>query len=181
MTARAHFRTVLLLICAIYVLKVVVLVVFFPPIIITVQRISNPTVSGGAQKSPEFFLELDDWNIQVSMHEEHVSPHFGTGKPFWSPVWRNVRIGPGVSYKRVESQALSNDSEYVVRSIRKGISVSFWSIVVSSLLLIGIALLTRHLKRSRLNGRLTNTCQCGYDLTGNVSGICPECGIAIKC
>lgn len=31
-------------------------------------------------------------------------------------------------------------------------------------------------KRSRNSRRC---CQCGYDLTGNVSGICPECGTPI--
>ena len=27
---------------------------------------------------------------------------------------------------------------------------------------------------------LPNHCKCGYDLTGNLSGICPECGDAIE-
>jgi hypothetical protein len=39
-------------------------------------------------------------------------------------------------------------------------------------------LITRNLRR-RLNERGLPTCiPCGYDLTGNVSGICPECGSA---
>lgn len=27
---------------------------------------------------------------------------------------------------------------------------------------------------------LPNHCKCGYDLTGNVSGVCPECGTPIE-
>ena len=28
--------------------------------------------------------------------------------------------------------------------------------------------------------RYDSLCQCGYDLTGNVSGVCPECGTRIE-
>lgn len=42
-----------------------------------------------------------------------------------------------------------------------------------TLLLLGVLLLWRGLSRRIKAG----TCvQCGYDLTGNVSGVCPECG-----
>ena len=33
--------------------------------------------------------------------------------------------------------------------------------------------------RSRRNKRLRDYCRCGYNLTGNVSGICPECGSGV--
>lgn len=43
-------------------------------------------------------------------------------------------------------------------------------------LLGGAVLWLRHLDRHRVPGH----CQrCGYDLTGNVSGTCPECGDAL--
>lgn len=41
--------------------------------------------------------------------------------------------------------------------------------------IIMLSVLSRHLFRiSRIVK--PNTCECGYDLTGNVSGRCPECG-----
>ncbi len=34
----------------------------------------------------------------------------------------------------------------------------------------------------RSDGRIKTGCaKCGYDLTGNVSGVCPECGLAVGC
>jgi hypothetical protein len=36
-------------------------------------------------------------------------------------------------------------------------------------------------RRRRLRWRLAGRCDCcGYNLTGNVSGVCPECGVAVK-
>jgi hypothetical protein len=41
-----------------------------------------------------------------------------------------------------------------------------------------LAWLVLHLRRRRRLG--TNLCiKCGYNLTGNVSGVCPECGTAV--
>lgn len=35
--------------------------------------------------------------------------------------------------------------------------------------------------RRQLNALAIPTCvSCGYDMTGNASGVCPECGAAIK-
>jgi hypothetical protein len=58
--------------------------------------------------------------------------------------------------------------------------------VIGSLVLAGAALgflwlaLASHRKASRQRKRLKNghCVPCGYDLTGNVSGVCPECGTA---
>jgi hypothetical protein len=39
----------------------------------------------------------------------------------------------------------------------------------------------RRFLRAELHARGVAICrQCGYDLTGNVSGVCPECGAAIE-
>ncbi len=42
--------------------------------------------------------------------------------------------------------------------------------------LAGGFLMVRHLNRPAPRG----FCPCGYDLTGNVSGVCPECGTKIQ-
>src|SRR5262245_28797653 len=56
----------------------------------------------------------------------------------------------------------------------------FWNVIYIPLwipfllLALPAALLWRHDRRRRAFG----ACTCGYNLTGNVSGRCPECGIA---
>ena len=62
-----------------------------------------------------------------------------------------------------------------------GVMVVMAALLLSPILLLTVALLIdRHrLRRAqRLDG---GHCQsCGYDLTGNVSGVCPECGVRIE-
>ena len=51
----------------------------------------------------------------------------------------------------------------------------FWLIMLA----LSVAPCLAYLRRRR-NRRLkaSNLCRaCGYDLTGNVSGVCPECGV----
>jgi hypothetical protein len=46
-------------------------------------------------------------------------------------------------------------------------------------LLVWTPSMVRHFRRFRY--RRANRCpRCGYDLTGNVSGQCPECGAAVR-
>jgi len=47
------------------------------------------------------------------------------------------------------------------------------AVVTASALLFGAAIV-------RQRRGLAGVCSCGYDLTGNVSGVCPECGMAIR-
>jgi hypothetical protein len=54
-----------------------------------------------------------------------------------------------------------------------------WLVIVPHwfLVLISVAVLfisTRHSKRP------IGACQCGYNLTGNTSGVCPECGATVE-
>jgi hypothetical protein len=51
-----------------------------------------------------------------------------------------------------------------------------WAIALVGLLGIGF-LFFPYTSRFKLDVRCSMICgQCGYDLTGNVSGTCPECG-----
>jgi hypothetical protein len=49
--------------------------------------------------------------------------------------------------------------------------------LVLGFVFFGYGLLVRHLAKRASAGHCA---RCGYDLTGNVSGICPECGHAIS-
>ncbi len=53
--------------------------------------------------------------------------------------------------------------------------IPFW--VPAVLLLPGLAALIPWRRRRRTVGHCT---QCEYDLTGNVSGVCPECGAPVR-
>jgi hypothetical protein len=56
-----------------------------------------------------------------------------------------------------------------------------WNLVLPAWLLVGataalpLARAVRHVRTARLR-RPGHCPRCGYDLTGNVSGMCPECG-----
>lgn len=51
----------------------------------------------------------------------------------------------------------------------------FWPVAVLAMLYPGIAFIRGPFRRYRRRKR--NQCQsCGYNLTGNTSGVCPECG-----
>jgi len=56
----------------------------------------------------------------------------------------------------------------------RSLFLPMWPVLVTMLIVTAVVL-RRHLKRPR-----GNVCaQCGYDLRGNVSGRCPECGTPV--
>lgn len=61
------------------------------------------------------------------------------------------------------------------------VSFSVWIVLVLGLMCLS-ALFPRWVREWRLNRNKTvNVCmKCGYDLTGNTSGTCPECGRSIS-
>ena len=67
---------------------------------------------------------------------------------------------------------------FIVRHIRRwkavAIFVPFWFVVVCGSAAPACWLLSQRRKRRRL--RLGLCPRCGYDLTANASGVCPECG-----
>jgi hypothetical protein len=57
--------------------------------------------------------------------------------------------------------------------------VPLWAPALACLAILCVGPLGRAIRgrRRRLRGRCES---CNYDLTGNMSGVCPECGVAIK-
>jgi len=65
------------------------------------------------------------------------------------------------------------------RTVLRTLVLPFWT-VVAVLGLWPLAAILRSPKHRREARRRRGLCtQCGYDLTGNMSGVCPECGQAI--
>jgi hypothetical protein len=56
------------------------------------------------------------------------------------------------------------------------VELPYWFVVLLTAVLPGLA--TFRALRSRRRGHMGQCGGCGYNLTGNVSGVCPECGAA---
>ena len=127
------------------------------------------------------------WNANpVRSHFTYYEPGVGVFR-FWhnrieltvqNPV-RNLRYTPGFSIARCPSPNFSTFGSAFswppLRVVRGGVSISFWLAV---LLVSALTALLWRLDRRRIP---PGHCQhCGYNLTGNVSGVCPECGEACK-
>jgi hypothetical protein len=68
------------------------------------------------------------------------------------------------------------ESGYNVRSPVFGIHAPAWGVVLLFAVLPARRLIVR---RCQGTPRLNKCIACGYSLTGNTSGVCPECGTAI--
>jgi hypothetical protein len=65
-------------------------------------------------------------------------------------------------------------------TVLRDVIVPYWAVVVPTAVLT--LLFTRRVRRERIRSqrlRSGRCARCGYDLHGNVSGVCPECGIAV--
>lgn len=107
--------------------------------------------------------------------QRHVGIETGTHVPRIQRGVAGVRYNTWVSiYAKWES----GQQEYAVKELR----VPIWLLTVLLAAYPVVALVravrrTIVLRRARKSGHCLN---CMYDLTGNVSGVCPECGVAIQ-
>jgi hypothetical protein len=90
-------------------------------------------------------------------------------------VYHTIRPEPTYGYVGGETRSISG-MPYCIESVQ--------SIIVNlHVMILGAAILPAiSLRRTwrRYHSRLSNHCRrCSYDLTGNTSGICPECGASI--
>ncbi len=99
---------------------------------------------------------------------------------------RSNRLRCGVCWSTLGSRASRRDEMLLKTHPRASVVVARWGVlatdVITCLLPLGILAYVR--MRGRLSTvdrrRLKGQCiGCGYDLRGNVSGICPECGMPI--
>jgi hypothetical protein len=95
-----------------------------------------------------------------------------------------VWLSAGISDRRISFgvQAASGPvmesgpMRYYTVSWARGVRVPLWA--VCTLIATACALLAYLERRARQRHRSASGCciRCGYNLTGNVSGVCPECG-----
>lgn len=123
---------------------------------------------------------------RVWLEVSHVARYEGplNLQPAWSPIairWQ------GIEYNRdaLELSGSVLDSsvdEYLIQSIEWVVhraSVPFWFITVILGMYPGFAVVNGPLTRWRRRRR--GLCQnCAYDLRGDVSGVCPECGTGVR-
>lgn len=105
-------------------------------------------------------IECDDDAVRVEVNypPEEIQP-FGI---LAQPVVHQF-AGLGIAYIRVEQQA-----DYEFR-------VPWWVAIVIPLILPAFVGVQRYRHRTKRG----HCSKCRYDLTGNTSGLCPECGTSI--
>ncbi len=109
---------------------------------------------------PYFLLLIGPGEIQIVMHAQTAKATIGLGVSWDFFSWKPHRIPS-------EWFHLPHFGSYIS-------SIPFW---LTLLLLIGVNfLLGRWHSRSLLGSCL----HCEYDLQGNESGVCPECGEAVE-
>jgi hypothetical protein len=120
-------------------------------------------------------LELD----RTDCYSGHLPPQFDKQFTIYqlpqglSVSWNSrCKSVFGFGYRN-EPLILPMGSNLVIAATRSW-SVPFWSFVAVTSVL---PLLFFHDARKRRRRRLSHRCErCGYNLTGNASGVCPECG-----
>ncbi len=124
------------------------------------------------------------WSYSFFAHR-FVEVPVGSNRVWVSFAWGAVTfdIGPPGWRDVGQASALADDgAAFDVRRIWGGrvwmvrVSLAIPTIVLAALVLavFGLPRLRRRLRAKR-----SQCLRCGYDLTGNVSGVCPECGAAV--
>jgi len=129
------------------------------------------------------------FHAHLSLFPAIISTEIKTGKNPWGPEWGYFRINPIAPLRVVWSQSFMG-FEYqptlatVYDGVHTGVvsrGVLFWVPLYAPILVFGSFpawLIIRNSRRKRR--RCATGCKtCRYDLTGNMSGVCPECGTAI--
>jgi hypothetical protein len=104
---------------------------------------------------------------------------FGGDTPGWSYSRTGLLVRRGPYVVRIAgSGQYSYFMSYAGRIHSKGITLPYWLIILMSAIAPAFWLRAEVSRRRRARPGLCRA--CGYNLTGNASGICPECGAAIE-
>ena len=134
-------------------------------------------------------VHIDDttevkWQIESSNGQLSIVRMSGNGNYFFgdTPGWQishnNMvyRSGPYVVYVSGSGQRTFFIS-YAGQVHSKGFALPYWIIILVTAPAPAFWLRDRITRRRRMRTGLCRS--CGYNLTGNTSGVCPECGAAI--
>lgn len=131
-----------------------------------------------------YLTPLEGWVRagQIHAREPFDAPRDNGGETRWG-LWRLVRIPepmlmltrkPGILDHVLLYECLPYASGFV-----RGVAVPHWLLVVACWSWPFISL-TRSLLQRRRRARRGFCLKCGYNLTGNTSGRCPECGSELQ-
>ena len=99
--------------------------------------------------------------------------------PGWSYSRNDMVIRSGPYAVRVSrSGQYSYFISYAGQIHSKGVALPYWMIILFMAIAPAFWVRAEISRRRRLRSGLCQS--CGYDLTGNTSGVCPECGAAIS-
>jgi len=132
------------------------------------------------RKDYKFYSPFHEYTIHVTPQEfkleilggTRFSGGFGTPGKHWSSDWVGTihKLPLGFRYGK-------SPSDDPAAAFYFGVAIPVWCLVVLFSLLPCLWLWRWYFFPIRLPGRCR---RCGYNLTGNTSGMCPECGSAIK-
>jgi hypothetical protein len=100
----------------------------------------------------------------------------GVPQATFTPNERHAFLG--ISWAESKAMSIDNASTSRIITIFK-VDVSLWLLAVVLAILPAIWLLRFQFDRQQQRRREGRCLACGYDLAGNVSGVCPECGTAV--
>jgi len=132
--------------------------------------------NGGARFSSESYLVndrhfVDDWVQKPGRWERRVQT-LGTSGP-QMPFPQNLRPDWGFG-----PMSPGWGGPMAIHAYNVSVFLPYWCVVVLTIPLPAIWLIQKRRHTRFLNRSLCRS--CGYNLTGNTSGVCPECGGAIK-
>jgi len=99
----------------------------------------------------------------------------------WDEESLHLVYGPGITTRKEGAIIMLEEDQYFTGSHIVAVQLPFrWLVIGTSPLPIAwLAVITRQFWRKRL--ARTGICRtCSYNLTGNTSGVCPECGSPVE-
>jgi hypothetical protein len=111
-----------------------------------------------------------------AMYLRDAKTHWSWSHEIWIVNLKNELRVPGIGlFIGRDHDAVSNSGTLISQQFTTAIGSPHW-LVAAIFGILPVVRLIRHIHRRKNAG----VCLvCNYDLTGNVSGVCPECGTAI--
>ena len=102
-------------------------------------------------------------------------------RTFETRAWAHADRAAWPQFPRVDLKAAGTYDNFTGRAVEtwyvgRAVWLPYWLLAAAAAAPPGVWLSNAGRRRRRERRRLNRCVQCGYDLTGNVSGVCPECG-----